>query len=80
MYPLHFGFQGHKCFDHALISSITEAIKNTLEKKKFGCGIIIHLKKAFDCVSHRILLAKREHYGIRGTVFERFRSYLADRK
>ena len=78
IYQLQFGFQQHNSFDHALIS-MTEAVKNTLDNKRFGCGIFIDLQKAFDTVSHRILLAKLEHYGIRGTTLEWFRSYLTDR-
>ena len=78
IYPLQFGFQQHNSVDHALIS-MTEAIKNTLDNKRFGCGIFIDLQKAFDTVSHRILLAKLEHYGIRGNALEWFRSYLTDR-
>ena len=38
------------------------------------------LAKAFDSVSHEILLRKMHHYGIRGKPLELFRSYLKSRK
>jgi hypothetical protein len=38
------------------------------------------IAKAFDCVSHDILLSKLHLYGIQGIAAELFRSYLADRK
>ena len=56
------------------------AIRNTLDNKRFGCGIFIDLQKAFDTVNHKILLSKLEHYGIRGCALQWFRSYLSDRK
>ena len=60
------GFRTGHSTDRALIS-LTETIKASLDKKRFGCGIFIDLQKAFDTVNHDILLKKLEHYGIRGT-------------
>ena len=58
---------------------MTESIKNSLDNKKFGCGIFLDLQKAFDTVNHQILLNKLEHYGIRGTALAWFNSYLSNR-
>ena len=79
LYSLQFGFQENHSIDHALVS-FTEAVRNTLDNKRLGCGIFIDLQKAFDTVNHRILLSKLEHYGVRGCALEWFGSYLSDRK
>ena len=63
---LQFGFRASHSINHTLVS-LTEAIKNSLDNRKFGCGIFIGLQKAFDTVNHDILLMKLEYYGIRGT-------------
>lgn len=73
-----FGFRTKHSTTHALIS-LTETIRQNLDNCKFACGIFIDLQKAFDTVSHEILLSKLEHYGIRGVTNSWFRSYLSDR-
>ena len=78
-YSLQFGCQENHSIDHTLVS-LTEAIRDTHDNKRFGCGIFIDIQNAFDTVNQKILLAKLEHYGVRGCALEWFRSYLCDRK
>ena len=55
-------------------------IKASIDNGKFDCGIFIDLRKAFDTVHHEILIKKLEHYGVRDSMLNWFRSYLLDRK
>ena len=61
----HFGFRSKTSTDLAsfhLISKILEALNIRL----LVGGIFCDLRKAFDCVDHKILLAKMYQYGITG--------------
>ena len=64
---------------HALIS-LTKDIRKELDKGNIVCSIFVDLQKAFDTVKRDILLAKLEHYGIRGVANELFKPYFFDRK
>ena len=57
LYSKQFGFRENNSTMNALIN-ITEKIKESIDKGKYGCGIFIDLRKAFDTVNHDILLLK----------------------
>ena len=77
-YESQFGFQKGRSTTHSLIE-IVENIRDCIDSSKYGCGIFIDLKKAFDTVNHDILIKKLEHYGVRGPNLDWFASYLKGR-
>ena len=79
LYFLQFGFRRKHSTIHALIE-ITESVRNALDNGMFACGVFLDLQKAFDTVNHDILLSKLDHYGVRGSSLDWFRSYLSGRK
>ena len=73
-----FGFRPNFSSALAIMEAYTKIVAN-LDKKKHTLGIFLDLSKAFDTINHNILLSKLSHYGIRGSAFEWFKNYLADR-
>ena len=79
LYTKQFGFRRKHSTVHTLLS-MCQKIADALDEHKFACGVFVDLQKAFDTVDHEILLAKLQHYGIRGKAYSLFKSYLNGRK
>ena len=79
LYEYQFGFREGHSTTQALVE-ITDRIKFAIDKNELTCGIFIDLTKAFDTVDHSILLHKMHKYGIRGNIYNLFKSYLSNRQ
>lgn len=73
-----YGFQKGKSTEKALLH-IKDKIINNIENKMVTLGLFLDFRKAFDSVSHEVLLRKLEFYGIRGCALCLIRSYLSSR-
>ena len=73
-----FGFRARFATEYA-IADIYDKLISNLDKKLNSCAIFLDLAKAFDSVSHEILLRKLQCYGIRGKALQLFKSYLSGR-
>ena len=60
-----FGFRKKHSTGHAVIN-LTECTLDMLDSGLKTGNIYLDVSKAFDCIDHRILLRKLEHYGFRG--------------
>ena len=60
-----YGFQSKKSTEHHLLH-VTNKIGNALNNGEFCIGIFLDFKKAFDTVSHSILLDKLKAFGVTG--------------
>ena len=70
-----YGFQAKLSITHALLHVITSSFEN-IKDNLFTGLTLLDLAKAFDTVSHDILLSKLDHYGIRGTAKDLLQSFL----
>lgn len=73
-----FGFQAKKSTTNACYELVNTVIGN-LDAKKNTSAIFVDMSKAFDFVSHDILLKKLENLGIRGPALRWISSYLQNR-
>lgn len=74
-----FGFKKNISTEHAVLDLIKEIVLN-LDKSKKCMAVFLDLAKAFDTVSHQILLDRLQNTGIRGPALSLIENYLTDRK
>ena len=62
------------------ILKLVEKMYSSLNDKKYLLSTFIDFRKAFDTVSHRILLDKLKIYGVRGQALDLLSSFITGRK
>ena len=78
IYEHHFGLQKNKSTTFAVLDICTRIV-NSLDKGDLACSVFLDFAKAFDIADHKILISKLENYGLKGTAFQWFESYLSNR-
>ena len=72
-------FQKNHSVVHALLD-VTSDCYDSIQEKKYSALLLMDFRKAFDTVSHKILLKKLFHDGIRGRAHSSIESYLTECK
>ena len=79
IYNSQYGFWPKHSCENA-VGELLSVILKGQENNKSTVAVFLDLSKAFDTLSHPVLLQKLERYGIRGVANDWFRSYLAERE
>ena len=69
--------------DHStidVICNLSGDIMSAFEGDQMLLGVFIDLRKAFDTVSHSVILGKLEHIGVRDIELQWFRSFLCEHR
>jgi sarcosine oxidase/L-pipecolate oxidase len=74
-----FGFRSKRSTEDAVVELVNYVV-DALNDGEKCIGIFIDFAKAFDTVSHELLLTKMYQYGVRGVINDWFRSYLTNRR
>lgn len=77
-YGSQYGFRKKHSTEYATIDLINQ-VMSAMEDRKQYLSVFCDLSKAFDTLSHRILLRKLVHYGIGTSATKLIESYLSNR-
>ena len=80
LYKHQYGFRQDHTTAHPILQLLKDISNaNDTNSKDVTIAVFLDLSKAFDTISHKILINKLEHYGIRGICKNWFANYLSNR-
>lgn len=77
--PAQFGFRRGRSTVMAVEHLLAEVMR-AFENKNSTAAVLVDLSRAFDCVSHDVLVRKLEMYGLGEVALKMVKSYLVDRR
>ena len=77
IYDYQYAFREKHSVIHALLDVLSFNY-DAIQKKTSLTLLLVDLKKAFDTVSHEVLLKKLYHYGIRGPAYDLIESFFSN--
>ena len=80
IYMYQSGFRTNHSINFSLAQLIDRLCLAAMDKQMHTAMIFVGLKKAFDTLSHAVLLEKMKCFGFRTSVIKWFESYLSNRK
>ncbi|CAB4034475.1 Hypothetical predicted protein [Paramuricea clavata] len=63
-----------------MLLQLTDSLLNDMDKGNLSGILLIDFRKAFDLISHDLLLQKLAIYGLKDSTLQWFKSYLTERK
>ena len=67
-----------KVLVHSTVLDMIEKWKKSIDQRKNAGALLTDLSKAFDCMSHNLLIAKLEAYGVDTNSLYIIHSYLTN--
>ena len=74
-----YGFRNNSSCEHAMLD-LLNSLEECNANAELANLIFIDLSKAFDTISHDILISKLEHYGLQDLAINWIQNYLSNRK
>lgn len=76
--PTQHGFTAGRGTD-SLLEELVDTLHSTFENNKFACALFLDVSKAFDTISHKVLMKKIHDYGFRGPFYRILQDFLTNR-